>query len=69
MHITEKRLGSTVVYFQRYFSGMKIPQKLKSQTIHKLFTTCTKLFTNCDNYRIYRFQPVCILKRGQYATM
>lgn len=32
MHITEKRLSSTVVYFQRYFVGMKIRQKLKSQT-------------------------------------
>lgn len=32
MHITEKRLSSTVVYFQRYFAGMKIRQKLKSQT-------------------------------------
>lgn len=29
MHITEKRLSSTVVYFLRYFAGMKNLQKLK----------------------------------------
>lgn len=42
-------VSSAIVYFLQYFTGMKNPQKFKSQNILKLFS---KLFTNCYIYRI-----------------